>query len=239
MFVTNLLFFPTGGRQHKPLHPAPDGFIIMVLFCAAKGNGMARKNVKKYRRYAGILAAACLTVLPASGCRAGVQPLSRTGVALDTVVTITLYDCRDASLLDSCFAQIAHDEALFSRTREGSDVWNLNHAAGAWTPVAPETETLLRTAKALAAQTQGAFDPTIAPVSALWDFTAEDPALPDSDRLAGAASHVGYAHLEVEDGRARLTDPSGGRGPRRHRQGFYCRPACRLPAGKRRGQRPA
>lgn len=207
MFVTNLLFFPVGGRQHKPLHPAPDGFIIMVLFCAAKGNGMARKNVKKYRRYAGILAAACLTVLPASGCRAGVQPLSRTGVALDTVVTITLYDCRDASLLDGCFTQIAHDEALFSRTREGSDVWNLNHAAGAWTPVAPETETLLRTAKALAAQTQGAFDPTIAPLSALWDFTAEDPALPDSDRLAGAASHVGYACLEVEDGCARLTDP--------------------------------
>lgn len=119
MFVTNLLFFPTGGRQHKPLHPAPDGFIIMVLFCAAKGNGMARKNVKKYRRYAGILAAACLTVLPASGCRAGVQPLSRTGVALDTVVTITLYDCRDASLLDSCFAQIAHDEALFSPDKGG------------------------------------------------------------------------------------------------------------------------
>lgn len=164
------------------MHPAPDGFIIMVLFCAAKGNGMARKKVKNNRQYAGILAAACLTVLPASGCRAGVQPLSRTGVALDTVVTITLYDCRDASLLDSCFAQIAHDEALIQRTREGSDVWNLNHAAGAWTPVAPgNPKRCCARPKALAAQTQGAFDPTIAPVSALWDFTAEDPALPDSD----------------------------------------------------------
>lgn len=168
---------------------------------------MTRTKAKNFHLCVGVLAAACLTTLLLSGCRTSVQPLSRTGVALDTVVTITLYDRRDAALLDGCFAQIAHDEALLSRTKEGSDVWNLNHAGGAWTPVAAETETLLRTAKALAAQTQGAFDPTIAPVSALWDFTAENPVLPDADRLAEAASHVGYACLEVEDGRARLTDP--------------------------------
>lgn len=213
MVVTNLLFFPSGGRGHKTIASRPGWIYNKEEYAvrwhgAAKGSGMARKKPKTCRRRAaGLLAAVSLGMLLPSGCSADAQPLSRTGFALDTVVTVSLYDRRDASLLDACFAQIAHCEALFSRTKEGSDVWNLNHAGGAWTPVAQETAALLRTAKSLAALTQGAFDPTIAPASALWDFTAESPALPDPGLLAEAASHVDYTCLEVEDGRARLTDP--------------------------------
>lgn len=149
----------------------------------------------------------CL-LLPLSGCGGDTQPLSRTGFALDTVVTVTLYEGQSGAALDACFAQLKRYEALFSRTAEGSDIWNLNHAGGEWTPVAAETAELLLLAQRLAVQTQGAFDPTIAPVSALWDLTAEAPQLPDADRLAEAAVHVDYTCLEVAGDRARLTDPA-------------------------------
>ncbi|MFQ5697548.1 MAG: FAD:protein FMN transferase, partial [Myxococcota bacterium] len=67
--------------------------------------------------------------------------------------------------LESAFREISRLEALLSEWQEGSEVSALNRAAGgAAVPISPETEAVLRLAKTVAEQSQGAFDPTVLPL---------------------------------------------------------------------------
>ena len=61
---------------------------------------------------------AAAAVLPA---RAAVAPLaSRSGFYFDTVITVSLYDTDDETILDECSRQMAYYESIFSRTVEGA-----------------------------------------------------------------------------------------------------------------------
>ncbi len=149
-------------------------------------------------------------VLLFSGC-APSQPVSRSGFALDTFVSVTVYDGGTANVqeaLDACFNEITRLENLFSVTRENSDIARINAAEGAPITVAEETAQLLNTAVRYGDLSGGAFDVTLRPVTALWDFTAEQPTLPDAQKLASAVSAVDYRQLSVDS--TRVTLPRGG-----------------------------
>lgn len=155
------------------------------------------------RRIAVLLAALCLLL---SGC-ARQEPLSKSGFALDTAITITLYRGGNAALLEDCFARIRQYERLFSRTIGDSDIGRLNTAGGESVPVSPDTAALLQLGLDYAALSDGAFDMTIAPVSSLWHFSTEHPVMPSDEELAAALSSVGYIGLTVSDDSARLASP--------------------------------
>lgn len=142
-----------------------------------------------------ILLCALILLLPLFGCKTELAH-SAAGIACDTVVTITAYAPQDT--VDEAMKIIAGYEAVLSRTVEGSDVWTLNHADGNPVEVHPETAALLRLAVEIGEQSGGAFDITIAPVSALWDFTADDPSVPDREALRSAASRVDYRNIEID-----------------------------------------
>ena len=139
----------------------------------------------------------CLLVLllPMLGCGTG-KAHSAAGIACDTVVTVTAY--APQKTVDGTLRICADYEALLSKTIEGSDVWNLNRADGEPVEVHPETAELLRLAVEIGEASGGAFDVTIAPVSGMWNFTAEDPVLPDSDALRLAAARVDYRNVEID-----------------------------------------
>ena len=84
------------------------------------------------KRCASIAVLVCfLCVLCA--CTAEPSLPSRTDFALDTVVTITLYDTGKADAEDALsagFAEIERLEALLSATRENSDVARINTSNG-------------------------------------------------------------------------------------------------------------
>lgn len=136
-----------------------------------------------------------LILFPAAltGCARNTEPISRTGFYFDTVIQITLYDTEDEAVLDGCFALAEKYENLFSATKEGSDVWKINHADGETTTVSEETVKLLMWAADWANTTEGAIDPTIRPVSELWDFGSEGNAhVPQDTAIKEALSHVSY-----------------------------------------------
>lgn len=151
------------------------------------------------RRFFGVSAAVCLLML-LCGCAAKpAEKPARTGFALDTVVTVTLYDVGEADAdkaLSAAFAEITRLEALLSVTVPTGDVFRLNEAAGQPVTVAHETAEVLRLAQRVAEKSGGAFDITVRPVSALWDFTAG--VIPDTAALQAAAATVDYRHLTVE-----------------------------------------
>ena len=137
-----------------------------------------------------------LTFAILTGCAKNSEPISRTGFYFDTVIQITLYDTVDETILDGCFALAGKFENLFSATKEGSDVWKINHAGGETVTVSEETVTLLTTATDYANATEGAIDPTIRPVSELWDFGSDgDPRVPEDAAIKTALSHVSYDHI--------------------------------------------
>lgn len=142
-----------------------------------------------------ILALFCMT-----GCARTAEPVTKTGFYLDTVIQITLYENGNreecSQRIQECFALIDKYEHLFSATLEGSDVWKINHGNGEPVTVSEETVSLLVTAVDYANTTEGAIDPTIRPVSRLWDFGSEDEAhVPKEIDIKEALTHVSYDHI--------------------------------------------
>lgn len=126
-----------------------------------------------------------------AGCSKNTAPISRTGFYFDTVIQITLYDTEEEAMLDGCFALADKYEQLFSATLKGSDVWNINHGKGEPVMVSEETVSLLVTAADYANTTEGQIDPTIHPVSALWNFGSEgESQVPKDSDIREALSHV-------------------------------------------------
>lgn len=153
----------------------------------------------------------CLGMLFCSSCGTGTfSESTRTGFALDTVVRITLYDAEAGTdgeaVLDRCFDEIGRLERLFSVTVTDSDIARINTSGGLPVTVADETAELLRLCLDYAELSGGAFDVTVRPVTALWDFSAQTPTLPDADALATAAESVDYHHLTVDGSTVTLTE---------------------------------
>ena len=102
----------------------------------------------KKRFYALLLSAALLSVLTA--CGGAVRPTStptpqrqsQVGFYFDTVVTMEVYTNDETLLADAQAACQRYDD-LLSKTHEGSDVWNINHAEGKRVAVSDETREIL------------------------------------------------------------------------------------------------
>lgn len=162
----------------------------------------------------GLLLLALLFSLPMlSGCGKRVEPIARTGFYFDTAVTITVYDPKEEPLIDACFELCQIYDDLFSRTKEGSDVYRINHSQGKPVEVSPETIFLLQTALSYAQRSGGRIDPTIAPLSALWDFGGqaaldeEQVRIPDPAQLQECLTHVGYEKIQLSGNQVVLSDP--------------------------------
>ncbi|MDO4312739.1 MAG: FAD:protein FMN transferase [Eubacteriales bacterium] len=159
----------------------------------------------KFRKITGFLTAAA--VLCTAGCSGfSRKPLTYTGVALDTVISIQIYDSHDESLIEQCQAMCEEYEAKFSRTIESSEVSQINAAGGAPVEVSKDTVTLIKKGIYYGDLSNGAFDITIGAVSSLWDFKAEDPSPPSPEAIAEAVKHVNYRKIQIDGNTVRLLD---------------------------------
>ena len=136
------------------------------------------------------------------------EPISISSIKLNTAIQITIYDSQDKSLLDDCLALCDRYELIFSRTNENSELYKLNHriSDSAVSNQTIETQTtpyqvngatntwhiseylaaLLSQGLSITRESDGAFDIAIAPLTSLWDFTAEDPKVPDDADIQNA-----------------------------------------------------
>lgn len=151
-----------------------------------------------------------------SSCKTrNVMPISKTGFNFDTVIAITIYDSSNEALLDSCFELADYYESIFSKTKSGSDVYNINHAHGMPTEISSETIDLISIALKYANLTNGIVDPTIGGVSDLWDFHKQDRKseseisnVPPSDSdIKEAVCHVNYENIQLSGNTVTITDP--------------------------------
>ena len=129
------------------------------------------------------------------------EPIAETGFYLNTVVTITIYDSQDTSLLKECMEICQNYENQFSRTIPTSEIFRLNHGeladAQKVSHLSPETAELIQKGLYFAELSGGAFDPTIGPVSSLWDFTSDEPAIPSDSDIQSNLPLVDYEKISL------------------------------------------
>ena len=126
------------------------------------------------------------------------KKISATRIYLDTVTKITLYGTEDEQILDDAFALIARYQDIFSRTQTDSEVYLLNYSADNAISVSEPLAELVEKGLYYGNLTDGAFDLSIAPVSSLWDFTAETPQVPADSDISSALSLVNYKDLQLD-----------------------------------------
>ena len=154
-----------------------------------------------------LLFTGCGNITDADTSTTGNQPISISSIKLNTAVQITIYDSQDKALLDDCLALCDKYELVFSRTNEKSELYKLNHRKdvsdgdfstdGQTTPypvsgtadtwhISEDLAALLSEGLDITKESDGAFDIAIAPLTSLWDFTAEDPRVPDDAAIQKA-----------------------------------------------------
>ena len=154
-----------------------------------------------------LLFTGCGNITDADTSTTGNQPISISSIKLNTAVQITIYDSQDKALLDDCLALCDKYELIFSRTNEKSELYKLNHrkdtsdkdtntdrqttpypvsgTADTW-HISEDLAALLSEGLDITRESDGAFDIAIAPLTSLWDFTAEDPKVPDDAAIQKA-----------------------------------------------------
>ncbi len=165
------------------------------------------KNNRKYLLFSFILS----IIIIINGCanRQYTTPISRTGFAFDTIVTITIYDSQKEKVLDHCLMLCEKYESLFSTTQEGSDVWNINHANGQAVPVSYDTAVLIQAALYYCAQSHGMLDLTFRAVSQEWNISEQmkeasvvadyNYYIPSQQKLSQLLEHVNYENVQLVD----------------------------------------
>ena len=140
------------------------------------------------------------------------EPISATAIKLNTAVTVTIYDSNDKNLLTECMNLCDKYEKVFSRTASDSELYQLNHRELA--PV-EGTENTYQVSDDLAELvsegldyselSEGAFDIAIEPLTSLWDFTAEDPQVPEDSLIQAALPKCDYHNISVDKDKNEIT----------------------------------
>ena len=163
------------------------------------------------------LIAASLLLLGLAGCGGSAQPYSTDFFAMDTFMSVKVLSKDGESLAQQCESEINSLESVLSRTREDTDIAKLNAADGAEVTLSDEGAKLLSLALDLSAATNGAYDPTVAPLTDLWGIGTDHQKVPSQSEIDAALQTVGT---------------------RRHRKGLRRRPL-RGYSEKRGRERPA
>lgn len=151
------------------------------------------------------LAALLLTIFALSLTACGetaAESETRTVYAMDTVMNLTVYGENAAAALESAEKELhTLDEAVLSRTAEGSELYALNTSNGETVECGADDilPALIETALAISEATDGAFDPTLAPVLDAWGFTKDLRRVPSADELAALLAHTGRDKVALEE----------------------------------------
>ena len=152
---------------------------------------------------------------------------------MDTFMSVKVLGSDGESLAQQCENEINALEGVLSRTRGDTDIAKLNAADGAPVALSDEGAKLLSTALELSAATNGAYDPTVAPLTDLWGIGTEHQQVPAQSDIDAALQTVGTQHVHVSgdsvqlDGGSRI-DLGGiakglcGRPVRGHSEGRGC-----------------
>ena len=156
-----------------------------------------------------------IMIISYTGCSNKTEPVSKESYYMDTVCTISIYDMEDMSkdsaiaAIDDAFSLCQEYESYISISMEESDIYKINRAEGKPVECHPETIEVIEMGMDAGNLSAGKFDITIGKVTDLWDFTGENPSVPEEERIADALEHVDYTQINIEGNTVTMSDPEG------------------------------
>lgn len=152
----------------------------------------------------------CLALVLLAGCAPASAPAQipptaeRTLFAMDTVMTLRLYEGGEEDLLDQAEERVKALESLLSVTDENSEIYALDHEGQA--SLSPDTAELLAGALSMCGRTGGALDISIYPILRTWGFTTGEYAVPSEEAIAALLPLADYTQVELSGSTASLPD---------------------------------
>lgn len=126
-------------------------------------------------------------------------PYECTNQAMGTYVQQTVYGAAGEEAAANAAQTLGALESLISWREEDSDIAKLNENAGVdWMPVEAVTFELLQQCMDVAQKSGGAFDPTVLPLSRLWDFDSDKRQVPGEAEIDRFLGYVGYENLRLD-----------------------------------------
>jgi thiamine biosynthesis lipoprotein len=127
------------------------------------------------------------------------QPSSRTEFALGTVCTVTLYEKGQSSVFNDIFNRIREIENLMSVNIPASDISRINAAAGIESVrVHEEAFVVIERAIYFAEISDGVFDPTVGPLTALWGINSDTPKVPSQKEIEDVLLLINFRDIELD-----------------------------------------
>ena len=146
---------------------------------------------------------ACLTALSLTAC--GTPKTETLDIfAMDTYMSLVAVGDGAFDVLQQTANEINTLEQRLSRTIDTSDVARLN--AGGTAVLSGDTAALLKSALQYSAETNGAFDVTIAPLVQLWGITTDSPRVPLQEEIDALLPLVGSEHVRLDGDTAALDE---------------------------------
>ncbi|MBZ4673857.1 MAG: ApbE family lipoprotein [Spirochaeta sp.] len=127
------------------------------------------------------------------------EPESQSFLMLGTVCTITIYDHPSEEAFSAAFDRIREIENHMSLHTDSSEIALVNANAGKEAvQVSPDTFAVIGKALEIARLSEGAFDPTIAPLVQAWDIGGENARRPPDEEIAALLPLVDYTKVILE-----------------------------------------
>jgi thiamine biosynthesis lipoprotein len=144
-------------------------------------------------------------VLILSGCTEKNRMYKESRVLMDTYCTITVVSPEKEAArgaIEAGFAEIQKLDLLLNYFSDDSEISAINRAAGKHpVKVSGETLDMMKKTLYISKMTNGVFDPTIAPVVSLWNFSKKmiNPSVPSERMIANTVKLVDYEKVKIDD----------------------------------------
>ncbi len=137
---------------------------------------------------------ASLTTVLLCGC--GKQEVRQEFYAMDTYMSIEAHGGKAKKAVTECIQYINELEREISRTNEASQIYALNESGSA--ELSEQAADIVQQALELAERSEGYFDPTVAPLSDLWQIGSENAHIPEDSAIAKARQRVDYTKVQLD-----------------------------------------
>lgn len=147
------------------------------------------------------------------GCAGSrMEPYSKSGLYFDTIVSVDIYGSAGdpGEILGECMNICSHYQSLFDKNIPESDIARINSLGAGTLSVDADTASLIDKALSYSDISDGKFDITVNPVSALWDFHEGGETIPSEKDIAEALPFVDHNNIEVDTEKNTVTVKADG-----------------------------
>jgi len=143
-----------------------------------------------------------LTIILTTSCSTKAdlnQKISRTGLEIGTVVSITLYGTEDESIMDGAFKILKEIDKDFSLSIESSTLNSINqNASFAPVEINDDIAQVIKNSLYYSEISNGLFDISIEPLVSLWGIGSENARVPSEDEIVSALTTVNYKNIILD-----------------------------------------